>query len=153
MIKFIFKLNEPLSDIDSFSQGFIIIETKKTLYPPKKLNSSQSMMIFISIVELLDGIRILLKDKNKKSYCFVGADSSFKLFFVKNFGEKENKLILKDSESVEILTLKENDFVYSIWNGVKIFVSEYCRFLNEEEIIYNDFQNSIKDFKKEFKLT
>ena len=151
MIKFTLELNEPTSEIDSFSQGHIIIKKNNTIYSSKNLDINKSMMIFISIVELLDGIRIFLKDENKKSYCFVGVDSSFQLFLIKNL--KKNELILKDSENIEISRLNENDFVNSIWNGIKTFISKYQRFLDEEEIIIDDLKNSIEEFRKQFNLT
>jgi hypothetical protein len=43
--------------------------------------SNQSMMLILSIVELLDGVRLFLSRSKPRQYEFIGADSSFSVIF------------------------------------------------------------------------
>lgn len=44
-------------------------------------NSNQSMMLILSIVELLDGLRRFLSSTESRRYEFIGVDSSFSVVF------------------------------------------------------------------------
>uniref|UniRef100_UPI0030DCF6C2 hypothetical protein n=1 Tax=Cyanothece sp. BG0011 TaxID=2082950 RepID=UPI0030DCF6C2 len=72
MLKILIELeSNAIEEIDSFSKGHITIEVNNKIITSKNKTPSQSMMIFISLVELLDGVRLFIVDKNKKQYNFV----------------------------------------------------------------------------------
>ena len=69
--------------IDSYTRGHITIQGKGNIISSKDMTDNQSMMIFISISELLDGIGIFLNHQNQKIYYFVGVGCSFQFIIVK----------------------------------------------------------------------
>jgi hypothetical protein len=77
-------------EIDSYSRGHITIQGNSGIISSKLSKRNQSMMIFISICDLLNSVRVLLTTPRKK-YNFVGAGCSFQFFIVKN---SSNNLIL-----------------------------------------------------------
>ncbi|EAZ92241.1 hypothetical protein [Crocosphaera chwakensis] len=57
MLKILIELeSNVIEEIDSFSTGHITIEVNNKILSSKNQTPSQSMMIFISLVELLDGV-------------------------------------------------------------------------------------------------
>jgi len=71
--------------IDSYTEGHITIKGRYGIISSKDMRSNQSMMIFISLSELLDGIRIFLINQNQRIYHFVGIGCSFKFIRVRLF--------------------------------------------------------------------
>jgi hypothetical protein len=107
------------------------------------------MMIFISIVELLDGLRIFFLNQTNQKYNFVGTDSSFQFFLIKI---QANQLRLTSVKNKLIDEITQLDLVNVVWKEVKDFISKYGCFLDENEIVKDDLTSSIETFKKQFNL-
>ena len=69
--------------IDSYSRGHITVQGNSGIISSKLSKRNQSMMIFISLCEFLNSVRILLTSPIKKTYNFVGVGCSFQFFIVK----------------------------------------------------------------------
>jgi hypothetical protein len=103
---------------------------------------SQSMMLVLSIVELLDGVRRFLSGSNAKQYRFVGVDSSFSVLFVK---DKATVNIYVDDSLIH----KSTPFALKadVERSVLEFVNKHSvsRITNPAEA--NDFNNSLQAFR------
>jgi hypothetical protein len=140
---------EPEEKVDSYSRGHIEIQGKYGVISSEKLNKDQSMMIFISIVELLDGIRLFFLNQDNQKYNFVGTDSSFQFFLIKS---ESDKFRLTDINNKLIDETTQLDIINAVWKEVETFISNYDYFLDEKEIVKNDLTGSINAFKKQFNL-
>ncbi len=82
MIKINFYLNSLDDRISPFELGdFELCLNEEVLITSKNTVPNQSMMVFISALDLLNGINRLQCDK--KRFLFIGADSSFAISFIK----------------------------------------------------------------------
>ena len=120
MLVFQIELDE-FEEIDSYSRGHITIQGNSGIISSKLSKRNQSMMIFISICDLLDSVRVLLTSPLKK-YNFVGTGCSFQFFIVK---KSSNKLILTSVKNEIIDELTEGELVEEIWREVKLFMLNY----------------------------
>ena len=139
MIKIYFSTNQIDENLSEFELGDIEIEIDGQIISSKNKKPDQSMMIFIAICDLLDGIKAMLKSR-KKEFVFVGADSSFTLFFKQN---KNNVYIIYNSKKY-IVSLIE--FALSLRDSVNSFLEENKRFLNKESGVIQDLYESLKGF-------
>ena len=105
------------------------------------------MMIFISLSELLDGIRIFLTNQNQRIYHFVGVGCSFQFIIVK-LTSNQFRLINLKSEIVDEMTRLE--LIKSVWDEVRKIVLNYDDLLNESEFIKSDLTASIEEFREQF---
>lgn len=135
-------------DVDSFSRGNITVEGEYVTISSSGKYPDQSMMIFISIVDLLDGLHNLITNDKITEFFFVGADCSFQ-FTVK---KRNNKVSIEDTKKKLLGTMNTKEFVQSIWKEINIFLKSYPEIFNDEEIIYQDLMDSIEEFKQEFNL-
>jgi hypothetical protein len=83
MYKITFSLAMIDAELSEFELGDIDIQIDGHVITSKNKTPSQSMMIFIAISDMLDGVRAMIEQK-RKEYLFVGADSSFKILFTQN---------------------------------------------------------------------
>lgn len=135
--------------IDSYSRGHITVQGNSGIISSKLSNKNQSMMIFISLCELINSVRILLTSPIKKTYNFVGFGCSFQFFIVK---KESNKLILTSAKNEAIDEFTYGELVEEIWREVKLFMLKYGNSLDEKEIVKNDLTYSLEEFKKQFNL-
>jgi len=136
-------------ELDMYSRGHITVQGDFGIISSKLLKRNQSMMIFISICDLLNSVRVLLTSPLKKKYNFVGAGCSFQFFIVK---KPSNKLILTSVKNEVIDEVSELELVEEIWREVKLFMLKYGNLLSPEETVNNDLTSSIEKFKKQFNL-
>lgn len=132
--------------IDGYSLGDITIKGKYGLLSSNRdIGSNQSMMIFLSISLLLDGILSLIVE-NKKQYKFEGIDCSFS-FLIEN---KKETLLIKDFKQNIIAQSTPIEFIKSIWKTVNKFVTKYRAYLEESDGVTIDLDISMNDFKTQF---
>jgi hypothetical protein len=96
-IKFYFSQDEEISE---YSLGDIDITVDNQTLSSAS-DSRNAMMIFISLVDLSYGVVTLLKTSSKKSYEFVGTDSSFRFAIDRN---QDKLTILSDQSKVTMHT-------------------------------------------------
>ncbi|MEH2225174.1 hypothetical protein [Nostoc sp.] len=135
--------------IDSYSRGHITVQGKYGIISSKLSNINHSMMIFISLCDLLDGVRLFLINPIKNRYHFVGVDSSFQFLLVK---KGYSNLMLTSVKNEIIDEIPRLELIEDIWKEIKSFMLKYDHSLNEKEIVKNDLTISIEEFKKQFNL-
>jgi hypothetical protein len=128
--------------IDSYSRGHMSIQGQYGTLNSTKLKSDQSMFIFFSIVDLLDGVR-QFSDEEIESYNFVASDSSFQFFLEKN----NDSLLLTDVYRRNIAKTTLSEISVAIWNGVDEFLRSYESRLDSSEPIAEDLFTAVKDFR------
>jgi glutamate-1-semialdehyde aminotransferase len=145
VLKFTFELLHHES-ICSLSLGHMTVVGHYGKTTSKGESSRAAMMIFITMTDLLNGIRQLILDESIKSYNFVGVDSSFQ-FYVKR---ENSNLVIKDSFNRKIDEVSSLQLVHSVWEGVQEFLSKYGHYIGSEEMVYEDIKYSTEEFKKVF---
>lgn len=113
------------NEIDDFSLGHMTIIGTLNSCTSKGKVPNQSMMIFISIPLLLDGIRQFLNDKKSLTYNFVGVDCSFQFFLLKV--EKEEIVIKCEKDVID--QVNSNELILAVWNGVQGFTNDFGQHL------------------------
>ena len=78
------KSGKPLSGYDL---GHVEIANGVSTWTSFGKKPDQGMMIFLSVVELLDGLKDFLQKENQTKFDWIGVDSSFSLIFQKNSAE------------------------------------------------------------------
>lgn len=122
-------------EIDGYSMGDMMFFDGKIT--SKGHTPNQSMMIFFSLVTLLDGVGGLVK-KNNRSYEFIGVDSSFSVLF-----KKENESISIFYKNKFIASMKTEKLVTSIYQDISNFIAGI---LDKNDIIYDDLYRALNDF-------
>jgi hypothetical protein len=135
-------------ELDIYTMGHLTLTGSEMTLSSKTRN--QSMMIFLSITQLLYEISNFLKDKNQTSYNFVGVDCSFQFYLL-----KDNKIInATDAKGNIIDRIPELEIVSCFWEGIENFLLKYNYLIEKSESIYSDqdLKNSMLKFKNEFNL-
>ena len=150
MLVFQIEIDKFEEEIDSYSRGHITLQGRHKTISSKisKSNTNQSMMIFISLSDLLWGICALLSIPEKKTFDFVGVGCSFEFFIVK---KDASNLILTTAKNELIDEITHGTFIEIIWQEVNIFMLNYGNLL-ESGSVKSDLTNAIGDFKKQFNL-
>lgn len=138
MIKFEFSLEQD-------NLGHINILQNDNLFT-SSVSPPSSMMIFIAITDLLEGIIDLIKT-NKKEFVFVGADSSF-IFTLKKNKDKSFNLINDDNGSISIL---DSEIINSIWEALLEFLP-VINTLEYNDPEFKDLSYMMQKYKEEFDL-
>jgi len=88
MFDIAFSIKHTTGMISGFDLGHIKIISDNITISSCNRVPDQSIMIFPTIVDMLDGLRVFLNDQKIKQYKLVCADSSFTIFFLKKRGEE-----------------------------------------------------------------
>jgi hypothetical protein len=137
-------------ELDVYSRGHITFQDGNTILSSQDLFPNQSMMIFIALVELLNGIRLFIVNSNKQEYNFVGTDCSFQFFMLK---EGINQVAILDSKKKIIFErINTLNLIKIVWDSIASFWVKYSCYLDKEESIYKDITASIEKFKQQFDL-
>lgn len=134
--------------IDGLSRGHISIKGSKGLVTSKGKQPDQSMMIFLSVVEILDGIRHFMLDHYASTYNFVGVDSSFQFSVTKLEGDRirltGDQGIMDEVETTEM--------IQTIWKEISIFLSRYGSSIKSHDPVADDLVSAVDSFKGAFRL-
>ena len=130
-----------LKDISGFDLGDMTLIGELGNCSSKSHIPNQSMMIFISITELLDGIRRFFLN-NLKKYEFIATDSSFTVWFIKN----KNNIVTISCKKKVISRLAPKKLAISIWKNVGNFIAKTAVFLPDDDSVVADLYASISDF-------
>lgn len=130
-------------EINSFTAGHMTISGLSRLVTSKGKQPDQAMMIFPSIVELLDGIRYWMLASRTPVYSFYAIDSSFQ-FTLRKEREESVKFIY---EKEALGTVSKAELLQAVWSGVDSFVSRYGRYLTSADPVFEDLQDALKAFK------
>jgi len=143
--EFILDPNEEPQPTDYFSLGDMVVTGPQATVSSAGRTPNQAMMIFLSIVDLLDSIRNLLLDTGRSHYDFIGADSSFRISFTKT---AENKVSVV-AYGVNVGETNHADLVQSLWQATKTFLASYGKYAEN----HPDLVSAVEDFKAAFHVS
>lgn len=144
MIYFEFYCQE--KEIDGFSRGHITINGSRGSCTSKDHKPDQSMMIFLSMTLLLDGVRQFIIDNKSLNYNFVGVGCSFQ-FYIKKV---EANAVVLNCDQQEIDTISVNEFTMALWVAINSMLSKYKGIQTFDEAIFKDLISSIENYKETF---
>jgi len=146
MINFNFYIESIDDNLSGLEMGGMEIEIDGKKISSKNGQPSQSMMIFIALSDLLEGL-VNLSKKNNKKFEFIGTDSSFKIFF-----EKKKKGILKIIYEEERIEVNFKDFIQNCYQAVSLFYEKKLNKIDKDDAAMYDLKNSLKKFHSNFYL-
>ena len=141
MIKFNFTVDIDGS-VHEFDMGDMVINVDQAKLSSKGQVPSQSMMIFIAISDLLDGLRIFLM-KKKNNFEFIGADSSFRLLFSR--GKKG--LIRLNHANINYDGIDETELKNEVLIAAENFIGQFEENVQGSGAAVGDLISAISDFK------
>lgn len=129
----IYRSNSEESAID-FDMGNIEFSIDGRIISSRD-NPRLSNMIYVSIVDLIDGLLQLQFGQTR--YKFIGADSSFIIYFNKN---KQGVQVLHEKNKYGPVQLKE--LLEAIKHGINIFLADPLNKLSTDSAMHDDFKSS-----------
>ena len=131
------------SDPIGFELGNIEFRGPSSVVTSASKTPNQSMMLILSIVELLDGTRRFLSTPKLDEYRFTGVDSSFTVVFRK----VSNNQIAIDGSMGQIDVVAPSQLKTEIENSVLEFAhkNDLEKWMSVAET--DDFRNSLKRFQ------
>jgi hypothetical protein len=150
MLTFTLEINDGRNtqEVSGFVWGHMTIAGPGGEVTSKGKQPDQSLMIFPSIVELLDGIRRFLADRHASRYQFVATDSSFQFTASREAGER----IALAAEGKVLDRVQPSQLVEAIWNGLASFAAVNAPRLKAGDAVAGDFKSSIEEFGRVFNL-
>jgi hypothetical protein len=127
--------------ISGFELGGISIKINDKEFSSENKKPDQSMMIFIALSDLLNGIRYIWEGKGRE-FRFVGADSSFTILFRKI---KNNVLYLIQEKEIAEVDFKQ--FKDELYFAIEHFYLSYCDKIASDDAAIYDLKNSLNNYK------
>ncbi len=106
--------------ITEYSRGHITLKNENIVISSLGQVPDQSMMLCLAIVELLDGVSLLM-NRTQTIYKFVGTDSSFQ-FTIQTISGKRFQISAYGNRTYDI---EIEDFARKLREQVKVLLSEY----------------------------
>lgn len=128
--------------IHKYIYGDITIVGQYGSVSSKQYKTVKSSMLFISITELLDGVRSLVLN-NEKQYDYLSIGSGFTFHIIR----KKNHFIITDVQNKLIAKSTSKELIQSIWNPVNKFITKYRPYLEEGAGVTIGLDDSVKDFQ------
>jgi hypothetical protein len=141
LLQFIIEPSPRVEQIDSYSLGYMTVTGEYGEASSKK--SGQSIMILLSMIELMDDVSDFLNDTETKKYRFIAIDSSFRFVIRKR---ESNKISIYYKRR-KLDTTSELQLVSSIYDCVSNFYNKYHNTIDTRDRISEDLCKSKNDFK------
>lgn len=151
MLTLILELNqiESTPEITVFSLGDMTLSGSFGTVTSKDRSPDQSMMIFLSVVTLLDELRVFLQNKALTTHRYVGIDTSFQI----NFTKHPNNLIEITHRTDPIDIVSPQEIIRAIYGGVQIFLNRYSPYVRNDDPVTGDLHASFEAFSRAFSMT
>jgi hypothetical protein len=108
----------------------------------------QSCMVFITIVDMLNGVKNLIINEKLREFKLVCADSSFDVLFVKTKTSKYQVIVER-----KVLCILEKDvIVKEIFNSCSNVYNQYKPKMLEDDPIIEDIESALVSFKNNLGL-
>lgn len=130
-----------MDEVSGFELGDIIIIKEGIQCTSLNRKPDQSMMLFITIPNLLNQIKKMIKSR-KKEILVVGVDSSY---FLKITSKKNHYFISDDKCMIEGIEQKE--LLVSVYQAAKYIWDKYGKQIISDSVRY-DFCNALKCYKE-----
>ena len=144
MIKILCSFADELpTDPIGFDLGDMEIIGKHGSFSSKFKHPNQSLMLILSLVSLLDGLRRLLSTPKEKEFEFIGVDSSFRIVFRKS----RNGQIDIYGQDTLIDSITKSQLKEAVEKSILKFAksNNLGQWMNVAEA--NDFQDSLRSFQ------
>jgi hypothetical protein len=147
MIKFCFYFDQSIENLSGFDLGDIDIIIDGKTISSRGRNPDQSMMLFLTVDDLLDNYRKFLLNKGMNKYTCIGSDSSFAITFIK---VKSNNIIVKVDRKLLYKT-ERKILTKQIFVACEQFLNNYIDKIPKDDVVMKDLNNSFFNFKEELK--
>jgi hypothetical protein len=144
MFELSFSINNKSNVISGFDLGHISFFSDNITISSHDRTPDQSMMVFQTIVDLLDGLKEFWKNKKAKDYKIICADSSFTIIFRR---EKNGKVNIKEGETV-ISKLDEKFLAKQVYDACNNFFRESKIKMIESDPILEDIEAALQEYKE-----
>jgi len=137
--------------VNGFARGHFTIEGATGYATSKDQHPDQSSMVFLAIVEFLDGMRRFASDSAFLEYHFVATDSSFGWTMVKVKDAPTIIRIEHDGERIDALPLLA--LAEAVWTGVQEFLLKDGSKLPSDDPAFGDLESAQTDFQAVFRIS
>ena len=144
MFNISFTINNMTDHISGFDLGHISISSNDNIISSFNREPDQSNMVFLTIVEMLDGLRKFWQNKKTKEYKLVCVNSSFSILFVR----KRSGLVNIEVDESTILDLHEKMLAKQVYDSCYSFYKECKIKMIEDDPIIEDIEESLQQYKK-----
>lgn len=132
--------------ISGLSRGHMTVSGSLGTITSQEKQPDQSMMIYPSVILLLDGVRRFLSQKTKPDYRFVGVDSSFQFVIT----QAEGRVRIHNGQIV-VDEVSDAELVQAVWQGVDVFVTGARPKLPPDDVVADDLHAALTSFVQAFK--
>ncbi|CDG36526.1 hypothetical protein CTHBC1_1919 [Acetivibrio thermocellus BC1] len=133
-----------MENISGFALGHIdVIFGEKTISSRNKI-PDQSMMLFVTVTDLLDGYRKFYLSSKIEEYTCIGADSSFSISFKKANGNN----ISVEVGGEFLCEVNKNLLAKSIFEASSNFINRYINKLSKDDPVVEDLITSFSHFRE-----
>jgi hypothetical protein len=144
MLEISFSLNSYAGILSGFELGNVELKVDNSkIITSKGRKPDQSMMIFVTIINLLDGLRQLIFFKELTDFKLIGADSSFTIHFMKH--KDKIKLVVFEEELCDV---ELNELVHQVVSSCKNFVERNKSKMLDSDPVLDDINQSLRQFRK-----
>jgi hypothetical protein len=143
MVDFLFSLNDNSNLVSGFDLGNIEIISDNMIVSSSGRKPDQSMMVFLTIVDLLDGLGKLLDEKKNMNFKLICADSSFTVLFNKINGKI--KIIVEDQT---ICDVEPNELAKQVFNSCNSFFEKNKDKILSSDPVVGDIKAALSSFRK-----
>jgi hypothetical protein len=147
MFSLSFSIENVSDKISGFELGHIDILTEKGSISSRDRKPDQAMMIFVTMIDLLDGLRELFQKKTKW-FQLVGADSSFKINFVRLKEEQIGVYV----DRVLIKQIDEKELSLIVLDSCRSFYDKYRTRLCINDAIKEDLEVALQEYQMNTKV-
>ncbi len=130
-----------MDEVSGFELGDIIIIKGDLQCTSLNREPNQSMMLFITISNLLNQINKMIKNR-KREILVVGVDSSYIL----KITSKKNHYIISDDKCM-IKGIEQKELLESVYQAAKCIWDKYGKHIISDSVRY-DFCNALKCYKE-----
>lgn len=130
-----------INEVSGFELGDIIIKKGALQCTSLNRRPNQSMMLFITIPNLLKQIKKMIEGE-KKEIIIVGVDSSYLLKITK----KKNLYIISDDNCM-IKSIEEKELLNSVYKAANNIWNKYGEYIISDSVRY-DFRDALEYYKE-----
>lgn len=129
--------------VTGLSRGHVTLEGDSGIVTSAGRTPDQSMLVFLSIVDLLDGLQRLLSGPPNGDWEWVGNDSSFSTRFRRRKGR-----VAVEAMGDPVGDVPDRELAHAAWHAADRFVREHR--LPPSDIAYDDLRSALEEFHDRF---
>ena len=143
MLKFSFFFDHVSRPLSGFDLGHCSVEGGVHQVSSNDSARDQSMMLFISIVDLLDGVKGMLTDHTTKEFIFAAAGSSFELKFLRT---RSNDIDVLHKNTL-VGTVPIDLMASALFDAASRFSNQYIQMLPQDDAVKPGFESALIQFQ------